>query len=293
MPTPPKIDFIHIGYHKTASTWLQKRVFPCVPGLLMCNDNRFGLERPFIDSFIQTDPFRFDKSRFLEFFAKTIERGIGDVSRFSLFGISDENLSGGYLTGMDSRLLADRLLDTFGTARILIVVRNQLDMLLSFYSAYIVHGGVCAFADMPRDANVNGRRVLNKLKYSGMIEYYRKLFGANKVTVVFFEALITERHPLRQLFEDLGVKEGFPESPPEKENRGRSLAANGIMRQLNRLGVNRRYGQHFAQLFSFDRREADREQVRKLFPNMIEEWREDNRRLAELLKSDLPPAYAL
>ncbi len=94
------------------------------------------------DSFIHADPFRFEKAKFLEEFSSTVQRCVGEVSQFSLFGLSDENLSGGYLHGMEARALADRLLDTFGTPRILIIVRNQLDMLLSFYSAYIVHGGV-------------------------------------------------------------------------------------------------------------------------------------------------------
>ena len=294
MPAQLNLSFIHIGYHKAASTWLQKRVFPRVPGLLICNEPHLDSERrPFLDSFVHADPFRFDKEEFLKYFTATIERRVGDVSRFPLIGISDEALSGGYLNGMESRALADRLFDTFGPTRILLVVRNQLDMLLSIYSVYMVYGGVCSPLQMTRDVNANGRRLFNKLKYTGKIEYYRQLFGAEKVHVVFFETLIRERRPLQQFFQDLGISEGLPESPIEKENPGFSLAANGVMRQLNRLGVDRRYGQRLARLFSWDYREIDRQHVRELFPDMVAEWREDNQRLAKILTTSLPPAYAL
>ncbi len=146
---------------------------------------------------------------------------------------------------------------------------------------------------MPRDANINGRRVLDKLKYSGMIEYYRKLFGAEKVHVVFFETLVRERHPLQQLLEELGVKEGFPKSPPEKENRGQITRGKRNHAPVKSPGRQQTIWPAFRAAFSCDRREADRQQARKLFPGMVEEWREDNRRLADILQHKSSPAYAL
>jgi hypothetical protein len=269
---------------------LQKHVFPGVPGLLICNDARLDLERALFDPFILADPFRYDKDEFLTGFVAAIERRVGDLSRFRLTGLSEENLSGDVLNGKEARALADRLFETFGPTRILIVVRNQLDMLLSIYSNYIVHGGICALAELASDLNLEGMRVFHKLQYSGLVEHYRRLHGAEKVHVVFFETLTRERQPLRQFFHGLGVSEDLPETATLRENQGRSLVANGVMRQFNRFGVN---GRHVAHLVAWDRREADRRKVRELFPDAVAEWREDNRRLADVLAIDLPLAYAL
>ncbi len=293
MPAPFKPDFIHVGYHKTASTWLQMHVFPRVPGLLMCNDGARGLERPFYESFVFTDPFRFDKDRFLDSFSATVERAVGDLSCFPLIGLSEENLSGDPQSGMEARTLADRLYETFGPTRILIVVRNQIDMLLSIYSNYVVHGGIAPLPDLVERIHLGGARLVDKLKYSGLIEYYRALYGAGNVHVVFFEQLIKERPPLQQFFRDLGVSGELPSGAGKGANLGRSLPANRIMRQLNRFGVSTRYGHHLARLVAPNDRTADRQQIRKAFPRQLAAWREDNSHLAGLLATELPAAYSL
>ena len=286
----PKIDFIHVGYHKTASTWLQKKIFPGVPALLICNDARLDLERALFDPFILADPFRYDKDEFLAGFGAAIERQVGDVSKYDVIGISEENLSGDVVTGKEAKALADRLFATFGPTRILIVIRNQVDMLLSIYSNYVLHSGICTLPGLLRDLNLEGMRVLNKLCYSGLIEYYRELYGANNVHVEFFENLTQDRQPLRRLFGDIGIKGELPTVDISAENRGRSLIINAVARQLNRVGISNGYARHLPDI---DRRDADRRYVRDLFPDGIAMWRADNKRLAEGLGFELPESYAL
>lgn len=284
-----QMNFIHIGYHKTASTWLQKAIFPQVPGLLICNDAKLGLERDFFDPFILADPFRFEREAFLRGFSAAVSSKVGDLAQYSVIGISEENLSGDVLNGKDARMLADRIVDVFGPTRILIVIRNQIDMLLSVYSNYVIHGGTASLQHLLNDLNLEGMRVYNKLKFSGLVDYYRGLHGAENVHVECFERLTREPNPLHGFFERLGVTMGKLQRAAS-ENRGRTLLGNALLRVSNRTSFGQRY---IAKIPLPDQRDRDREYVRALIPTAIAAWQEDNARLAETLGLTLPPAYAL
>src|SRR5437764_1150862 len=120
MPEP----LIHIGYHKTGSTWLQQTIF---------RDARIGFAThetplPVDEAFIAQNPFTVDadvaRERFEGPVTEAADRGL-------VYAISHERLSGDVGTGgVDSRMIADRLVSSFPAARVLIVVREQRSMLL-------------------------------------------------------------------------------------------------------------------------------------------------------------------
>ena len=58
-----KIDFIHVGIHKTASTYLQKNVFPQIEGLKIINQE---FDSWFYNEFIKINPYKFDSDIFLQ-----------------------------------------------------------------------------------------------------------------------------------------------------------------------------------------------------------------------------------
>ena len=285
-----KVDFIHVGLHKCASTWLQKGIFPKIQGLLICNDARLDLERAFFDPFILCDPFHFDANAFRHEFEAKVRARCGEPGKFRIVGISEENLSGDVLNGKEARTLADRLREVFDGAKILIVIRNQLDMLLSIYSNYITHGGTGSLAQMAGDLNLEGMRVFHKLTYSGLIAHYQHLFGQRNVHVEVFEKMVADSVPLQRFFQQFGLDDELPRAERRKINPGRSLLANGWARHLNRFGIN---GSALAGIVDIDRRESDRARVRRLFPAALEQWRSDNRLLREQLGVDLTTDYEL
>jgi hypothetical protein len=178
---------IHIGFHKTGTTWLQEQIF---------NDASLGFARPPLqvidDAFINVNAFAFDaaraRSRFDELFEDARTSSVHPV-------ISHERLSGAPLAnGFDARLIADRLVETFPGGNVLIVIREQRDLMLSIYKQYVfVRSGHHTFR------RFWGRRVwqasdlpqvgLDVFEYHHLIGYYQKLFGAERVTVLPYEML--------------------------------------------------------------------------------------------------------
>ena len=182
---------VHIGFHKTASTLLQRQLFA---------RPEFGFERPHDDRVrIQRDFIRYGP--FDDMPAATIEDYREQAHEAALNGrtlvISHERLSGYPGSGsFDARLVADRVKTCLPHARILICVREQADMLYSYYLQYLTDGGHCTF---PRLVAGNQRTMYRKpefdldvFAYVKTIAYYRRLFGEENVLVVPYEALSSD-----------------------------------------------------------------------------------------------------
>jgi len=175
---------IHIGYHKTGSTWLQDDVF---------DDPSFGFvqahPRMLVDeAFISVNPFAFEvpNELFRPLFADAEARNLVPV-------VSHERLSGDPNSGgIDSRDIADRLAATFPGARVLIVIREQRSMLLSVYKSQ-VRFTTHKIVERWRDRTVRERRTaaptLDYFAYHHLIAYYQTLFGAERVLVLPYELL--------------------------------------------------------------------------------------------------------
>ena len=114
-PCKPMRPLLHIGYHKTGSTFLQRRVFP-EPGFSLVA--RAKALRP---TFVEGDPFGFDARVAREAFRLGIERAQqeGLVPVLSAERLSGNPHSGGY----DSKQIAERLAATFPEARVLAILR--------------------------------------------------------------------------------------------------------------------------------------------------------------------------
>ncbi|MCB9898544.1 MAG: sulfotransferase [Planctomycetes bacterium] len=174
------IPLIHIGYHKTGTSWLQERLFPRRDLGWM----RVSLKQP---RFHAPHSFDFDaesyRAHYLPRVAQATEEGAVPV-------LSGERLSGNpHSGGYDSKEIADRLRSVFDDARILVVVREQRSMILSSYFQYVRVGGACSLADYAF-APPDYRRPmfsLDNFRYDRLVAYYQKLFGRSRVMVGLFE----------------------------------------------------------------------------------------------------------
>jgi len=234
---------LHVGYHKTGSSWLQRELF----GMRRAWDSgsahpRMRQPGAFVAPWSQSDmtrqlvwdhPLSFDPERAREFFSAGIEQAIR-ASRIPV--ISHERLSGlPQIGGCDSKEMADRLVSVFPSARILIVIREQASMLVSLWKGYVQRGGIrslerfVAQQASPGNLGYLGRH----LEYHHMIAYYQRLFGEESVLVLPFEFLAREPASF------VAKLAGFSESPPpsnidySRENRSLSSVAVAIKRFLN------------------------------------------------------------
>ena len=210
---------IHIGYHKTATTWMQDVLFQpaCSYQPLMSHEEVF-------EHISGPHPLIFDpepvQALLAERMAATPE-GHAPV-------VSSENLSGNpFRGGQDGPETARRLHKIAPEAQILVTVREQMSMASSMYMQYLSQGGTLRpeqFFAGPLDL---GYPLFDSvhLEYHRLIGLYRELFGAERVHVLTFEQFRTE--PERFVAAICGIA-GVPES------MGAATLAAGTERNVSR-----------------------------------------------------------
>ena len=176
---------LHIGYHKTGSTWLQESLF----GL-----PEFGFHAPWTrdeirSQLIYVDPFRFDAARARSSF----EAGIAEAAQRSRVPvISDELLSGDPREGLSrGRVTAQRLEETFPGARVLICIREQRSVLVSWYKHHVRAGSALTARSFvrPKRRGFEGSFPIQYFEYDALIDHYQARFGRDRVLVLPYEWL--------------------------------------------------------------------------------------------------------
>jgi Sulfotransferase family len=220
---------LHIGYHKTGTTWLQRHVF---------GDSETGFSQMGgAQRLIAVNPFDFRPKRI----RKQMGRKIDQAQAQGLVPVlSSERLSGEpHFGGYDSELIADRLAAVFPDARILVVVREQTSMFLSIYKEYIRRGGAASlrqYLAAPRDGYWMPQFRFEFLEYHRLIARYQKLFGAESVMVLPYELLLAQPGTF---LGQIGEFVGLPVVEPQvrRLNVSFSAFALALKRHANRYFV--------------------------------------------------------
>ena len=180
MPAP----ILHIGYHKTGTSWFQKNFFPHVRGATY-------LDRRLVrDVFFNTTAFLFDAKRAAQRLAC---KGRPIVSEEDFSGFPDNS---GCLEAL-SKDIAYRLHAVYPDARIVIFIRNQLEMLRANYLQYARGGGARSLEQylFPYDHEPHFAKrqhhkplfTLEHFAYQHLIRHYRSVFGKDRVHVFLYE----------------------------------------------------------------------------------------------------------
>jgi hypothetical protein len=220
---------LHIGYHKTGTTWLQRHIFG--------HSGAGFSQMPGAQRLIAVNAFDFRPRRI----RNQMKRRIGQAQAQGLVPVlSSERLSGEpHFGGYDSEAIADRLATVFPNARILVVVREQTSMFLSIYKEYIRRGGAASlrqYLATPRDGYWLPQFRFEFLEYHRLIGYYQDLFGAERVMVLPYELLRAQPATfLGQIGEFVGVAAAHPQVRPA--NVSLSAFASGLKRHANRYFV--------------------------------------------------------
>lgn len=234
LPTP-RPPLIHIGFPKTASTWLQESLFQqpesgfCAPWGLPSGEA--------IEQFVITNGFSFDPAAAREVFAP----GLEEAQRRGLVPVlSQETLVGDQVSGKYwGREAAARIHATFPGARILLLIREQRGMILSCYREYLKNGGT---ASLGRYMGSRERRPgfgpicqLDYLEYHHLLDWYRQHFGAEQLLALPFEALRRDPQAVaRRIVQFVGIHDE-PEVHPEPLNRGSRGFTLRLRRRINRF----------------------------------------------------------
>jgi hypothetical protein len=230
---------VHIGYHKTATTWLQKHLW---------NNEACGFASPLRKSdeiqaiIVAPHPLDFDIGACQEKLRPTIER----VQERRLIPIiSSERLVGSpHSGGYDSKELADRLHAVLPESRIVAVIREQRSAIWSTYKQYVRAGGVCPLNRYLLPPSRGAARVpqfrFDHFEYHRLIGHYRSLFGEANVLVLPYELFCSNPQSfvtqiLRFAANDSGAE--IPAQLPfdSHPNLGMSALSAGIKRGANRI----------------------------------------------------------
>jgi hypothetical protein len=232
---------VHIGYHKTGSGWLRRRFFVNAQ-TGFGSIGKTGTKHP-VRRLVAARPLEFDAAAARKEFDPLLERvatqGLVPVVAFER--LTGHPFSGGY----DSKEIADRLAQTFPEGRVLVVIREQRNMILSTYNQYVREGGTWPLARFLHPPITKSMRIpwfdFRHFEYHHLLSYYRKLFGAESVLALTYEqfraapaAFVSEIASFagRPLHDD--ILRSLPFS--ETSNPSPSPAAVELHRRLNRLG---------------------------------------------------------
>lgn len=180
---------VHIGYHKTATSWFQKNFYPYVR-------NATYLKRKLVrEAFLNTTAFAFDPDKTGEKLA-TDDRPI--ICEEDLCGHYD---NGGLLESL-SKDMAYRIQAVYPEAQIVIFIRNQIDMIRSTYLQYVRGGGTWSlprFLSPYSRGSMYGKRwykkpmlTLDHFAYQHLIRHYQSIFGLSNVHVFCYEAFAAD-----------------------------------------------------------------------------------------------------
>jgi len=235
---------LHVGYHKTATTWLQQNLF-FAPGseTFHAFTPDVGRPRALTERFLLAPDggmlSAFDDNRAeIRAAVASAHEATQDLPGTPV--LSDERLSGNpHSGGFDAERIARALREHLPDAEVLIVVREQKSLTLSCYFQYLSIGGTRSlqnYAQDRYDRRVPGFALAN-LDFLPLVERYRELWGPERVTVLPYELFAeSPRRFLDRLEHVVGHKIEVPHATTEsRENANRRPGAAYSLRWLNRF----------------------------------------------------------
>jgi hypothetical protein len=203
MPSP----IVHIGFHKTATSWFQAAIYPHV-------ENHRLVDRDLVRSvFMDGDAFDFDPAAAREALRLDADARPAVICEEELSGVLHIGAASTYI----AKEVARRIHAAIPDAQIVIFVREQVDAATSWYLQYLKEGGTASARRylFPDEYLFPGRLMLFKtarfnfaqLDYSGLIKTYDQLFGRDRVHVFAYEELKADSAGvLARMQEELGLE---------------------------------------------------------------------------------------
>lgn len=251
----------HIGYPKAASTTLQKQLFnrhSQINNLGVLPTNNIGQDTDYIDhdcEYLSNPHLQqfYDDMVMLEGIQyaqadshKYFENHIADlVSSTDLNVFSNERYTSVFYAHDDLREKARRIHEIAPNAKILIIIRNQFDLIKSQYRDHPMDPRSFAIGDpvdidewISRAKNSNTTHFLESLQYSATINHYEELFGSDCVGVFMIEQLADDTDKFsRDLarFLDIDPDEASSCLRTERENTGVTSQFNTYRRVRRRF----------------------------------------------------------
>ena len=219
----------HIGFPKTATTFLQKSVFPFIKGI---NYVDYRSCEALFFPLILLDELDFDHGSA----SKLIENECTQ-DKTTLF--SFEGLCGVpfIYNGLGKSSVPGRLKE-LGFNKIIVTLRNQETQIDSLYRQYVIQGGVVRFGYFLNSQGKLGlnRRVFNLeyLNYYKLIKLYQKTFGVDNVMILSHRELVEDQRSfMEKIIGFVDPESGEISMKTDKKNTSLSNLSINILRRVN------------------------------------------------------------
>lgn len=217
-------NIIHIGFPKTATTFLQWNVFPNLKGIEYVS---YAECRKLFQPIIYADP--------LDYSIEELKNQIG-FDKNSLY--SFESLTGSpfYYKGI-GRSNIPITLKNVGFDKVIITIREQSNVVDSYYRQYVVQGGTLSFRNWLDldDKRPLPQRYFQKgyLKYDGLIEKCISIFGEENVLILTQETLREDANSFIRDIERFTDSKHHAKAEDKKANESLSNLSITLLRFFN------------------------------------------------------------
>ncbi len=223
--------FIHVGYPKAGSTWLQRFLFDNA-------DAGFAHVAP-MQEHLRNFAIPYEMDFDAEACRQAYEARITEIESEGLVPvISSEALVGDiHGGGFESLQRLSQLKKTFPEAKILMIIREQQEMVFSVYKEFVGQGGVTRIQvlfDPPYFPSFLPRFKFSHYQYHRLIERYQEVFGKENVLVLPLEMLhASPTEYITRISSFAGIKPFFELPYSHKENKSWRAATYVAKRYLN------------------------------------------------------------
>ncbi len=211
---------VHIGYHKTGTTFLQNNVFPHLEeidyvGYAQC---RKLFEPVYSDTTLEFDPAAHQHFSAAGDKLYSFERLVGDM------GIGDYNYE-----------IAGRL-HALGFKKVIVTIRRQDKMAESIYRQYVQQGGVQKPKPFFKDRHYFR---WSYLEYDKLLDRYIDLFGIENILVLPQEELREDQAgAIKRITDFCGATNWNPPARQKRPNASLSYRSIQLLRVINHFTYN-------------------------------------------------------
>ncbi|MFT5513856.1 MAG: hypothetical protein ACI8SE_002267 [Bacteroidia bacterium] len=228
-------EFIHIGYSKSASTWLQK--------LLAKEDGLY---------------FKYKSYFFYPYHSPVYDKGVKhyeslfeDAPDDKIIIESQEHIVLPFIhpdpevkiasTNLEMiRKMSERMKTVIPNVKIILIIRNQEKMVRSRYIQYLVQGGTLDAQTFLNRTFLNGKhKEFLDYRYDRVLDVLHEVFGAESILTLCQEGIAKKPQEfVLKLSDFLGYELSFTaESAEKKKNSGASYKTLMLLLKLNRAFV--------------------------------------------------------
>ncbi|PKR77786.1 hypothetical protein CEY16_07595 [Halalkalibacillus sediminis] len=224
-----KTIYLHLGYHKTATTFLQKKIFSKL------KEVRYIKHKPIKQELYDLRVRKLSEDRVKEIRNKF--DSLGKENRPTL--ISYEGWSGSPFKRAKPKKSVKILKDLrrvfpedLYDVRIIIGIREQVQLITSLYIQHLHMGGTQKVEDYIQ--KLEDHEVLDQYKYNEYLNSVEKVFGMKPYVLIYENLRKDENEYLLQLLNYMGVNK-IPKYTQDEVNKSYGVLQAKLARRLNKV----------------------------------------------------------